>query len=85
MSTAAVARFEILRRRFRAMLPAANNHSRKRRREIERAACLEQVREMAALELALGVNHHDQDLLDGMRTSVRAHLKSAGARFDQEK
>ena len=76
----ALAHLEDLRRKFRALVPS-KKISRKQWREIVRAAALEQVREVATIERAIGVGH-DKGLLDEMRTSVRAHLKSAGARFD---
>lgn len=79
MSTAAVARFEFLRRKFRAMIPPSRNTSRKRRSELTHAASIEQVREMAALERACGAGH-DRALIDRLNLEVQKHLAAAGVK-----
>jgi hypothetical protein len=74
--SAAVQRFDDLRRKFRAMVPArqlkpAQKHA------LSWAASLQQVVEVTIAELVLG-KPHDRGLIKQMQQEVRARLAGAG-------
>lgn len=77
----AAQRFEDLFAKYRSLVPA-RKVSRARRRELRWAASLEQVREAATLERALG-RPHDRLQLEQMRVDAQAHLRAGGVRLDQ--
>ena len=78
MSTA-LARFEELRRSFRAAVAPAKRLRRAHKRHIMMAASLQQIIEMAVIERACGAGH-DRGLIEQLKLEVQRHLAAAGVR-----
>jgi hypothetical protein len=81
--TTALARFQELKRRYRELVPRRRISSAAWR-DIARAASLEQVREIVAIESALG-RSHDSAQLVRLGHEVRAQLTSAGAILEPQR
>jgi hypothetical protein len=80
--SAAVKRFEDLRASYRKLV-VSRRLSSEQRHQLLWAACLEQVREMAAIENAVTSKHSRHDI-EQMRLEVLARLASAGAKINKE-
>lgn len=74
-------RFQHIKQQYRALVPGKRIPAA-RHRDIAWCAAAEQVREVAALELALG-RGHDPALLDQLRTEIRTRLTRAGAKIKE--
>jgi hypothetical protein len=75
----AALRFEQLKTKFRQAVPG-RRLSPRQRHDITRAANLEQVREIAAIEVGMG-KPHDATMLALMSVEITNLLVSAGAKF----
>jgi hypothetical protein len=79
----AALRFEQLKTKFRLLVPS-RRLSPQQHRAITHAPGLEQVREVAALEVAMG-RPHDATMIALMSVEITNLLASAGAKFMRTK